>query len=169
MTEWLRSSPGKRVRCNSPAGSSPVSSAKKCGSQWKRCESCYIRESAIYQGLPAFPMYLHRPIQTMYRPTFCGIFRGMVGFLVGCPVYRERTRYSVGSYPVYGTGLEPIRPGDRSRFFKFFCENCSSHWRFQSRIPPSRDPNPRTHGMICIYSTYPSESHNCANPRRQIQ
>ena len=27
LTEWLRSSPGKRVRCNSPAGSSPVSSA----------------------------------------------------------------------------------------------------------------------------------------------
>lgn len=29
LTEWLRSSPGKRVRCNSPAGSSPVSSAKE--------------------------------------------------------------------------------------------------------------------------------------------
>ena len=29
LTEWLRSSPGKRVRCNSPAGSSPVSSARK--------------------------------------------------------------------------------------------------------------------------------------------
>ena len=28
LTEWLRSSPGKRVRCNSPAGSSPVSSAR---------------------------------------------------------------------------------------------------------------------------------------------
>ena len=29
LTEWLRSSPGKRVRCNSPAGSSPVPSAMK--------------------------------------------------------------------------------------------------------------------------------------------
>ena len=29
LTEWLRSSPGKRVRCNSPAGSSPVPSAIK--------------------------------------------------------------------------------------------------------------------------------------------
>ena len=28
LTEWLRSSPGKRVRCNSPVGSSPMSSAR---------------------------------------------------------------------------------------------------------------------------------------------
>ena len=29
LTEWLRSLIGNQVRCNSPAGSSPVSSAKK--------------------------------------------------------------------------------------------------------------------------------------------
>ncbi len=33
LTEWLRSSPGKRVGCNSLVGSSPMSSAKFRGSE----------------------------------------------------------------------------------------------------------------------------------------
>ena len=49
LTEWLRSSPGKRVGCNSLVGSSPMSSAKNLNLSEKL-------RFFYFQRFPVFPM-----------------------------------------------------------------------------------------------------------------
>ena len=86
LTEWLRSSPGKRVGCNSLVGSSPMSSAKKCRLAAHRCEFCIARVSPINVEISTFFLSLsnsHRLTQGSFKVKNIEKNAGILGFSMG--------------------------------------------------------------------------------------
>ena len=67
LTEWLRSSPGKRVGCNSLVGSSPMPSARFWGPNWALFSLKFQRFPVIARA-GGTSIDLHRPTETMLKP-----------------------------------------------------------------------------------------------------